>query len=159
MHFITILRIIVCFQRRHKGTFEGLGSSVCCSRGRKNEQYPGIPDCTGRNDKGSMVDTWWPNHEEVQVVTAVKRLRRKRVAVYPLHTFVLGVGRDRGAFVLQGDQRCSAASDAQASPTEPSCTAVLAPAAGAPSHASAAPDAAGSGTAPRPALTKYPGLH
>jgi hypothetical protein len=26
-------------------------------------------------------------------VTAVKRLRRKRVAVYPLHTFVLGVSQ------------------------------------------------------------------
>ena len=34
MHIITILRIIVCFQRRHKGAFEGIGSSVCCSRGK-----------------------------------------------------------------------------------------------------------------------------
>ena len=71
MHLIAILRIIVCFQRRHKGTFEGLGSSVCRSRGRKKEQYPSIPDCTGRNDKGSMVNTRWPNHDEVQAVTAV----------------------------------------------------------------------------------------
>ena len=93
MHLITILRIIVCFQRRHKGTIEGLGSSVCCSRGRKKEQFPSIPDCTGRNDKGSMVDTRWPNHDEVQAVSAVKRLRRKRVAVYPLHTFDLGVSQ------------------------------------------------------------------
>jgi hypothetical protein len=90
MYIITILRItgIVCFQRRRKGTLEGLEPSVCCSRGRKKEQCPSIPDCTGRNDKGSMVDTRWPNHDEVQAVTAVKRLRRKRVAVYPLHTFV-----------------------------------------------------------------------
>ncbi len=40
-----------------------------------------------------MVDARWPNHDEVQAVTAVKRLRRKRVAVYPLHTFVLGVSQ------------------------------------------------------------------
>jgi hypothetical protein len=40
-----------------------------------------------------MVDTWWPNHDEVQAVTAVKRLRGKRVAVCPLHTFVLGVSQ------------------------------------------------------------------
>ncbi len=72
MHIITILRIIVCFERRHKGAFEGIGSSVCCSRGRKKEQYPSIRDCTGRNVKGSMVDTRWPNHDEVQAVTAVK---------------------------------------------------------------------------------------
>ncbi len=26
---ITILRIVLCFQRRHKGTVEGLGSSLC----------------------------------------------------------------------------------------------------------------------------------
>ena len=101
MHLITILRIIVCFQRRHKGTFEGLGSSVCCSRGRKKEQYPSIPDCTGRNDKGSMVDTRWPNHDEVQAVTAVKRLRRKRVAVNPLHSFVLGVSQHQT--IIQGE--------------------------------------------------------
>jgi hypothetical protein len=42
-----------------------------------------------------MVDTRWPNDDEVQAVTAVKWLRRKRVAVYPLHrdTFVLGVSQ------------------------------------------------------------------
>ncbi len=60
-----------------------------------NKKYQGIPDCTGLNDKGSMVDTRWLKHDKVQAVTAVKVvvnwLRRKRVAVYLLHTFVLGV--------------------------------------------------------------------
>ena len=101
MHLITILRIIVCFQRRHQGTLEGLGSSVCCCSGREKEQYPSIPDCTGRNDKGSMVDTRLPNHDEVQAVTAVKRLRRKRVAVNPLHSFVLGVSQHQT--IIQGE--------------------------------------------------------
>ena len=39
----------------------------------------------------SRVETWRPNHDEVQAVTAIKRLREKRVAVNSLHTFVLGV--------------------------------------------------------------------
>jgi hypothetical protein len=38
-----------------------------------------------------MVDTLWQNHDVVQTVIAVKWFRRKRVAVYPLHTFVLSV--------------------------------------------------------------------
>ena len=101
IHIIAILVVIVCFQRRHQGTLEGLGSSVCCSSGREKEQYPSIPDCTGRNDKGSMVDTRWPNHDEVQAVTAVKRLRRKRVAVNPLHSFVLGVSQHQT--IIQGE--------------------------------------------------------
>jgi hypothetical protein len=33
MQIITILRIVVCFQRRHESAIEGLGSSVCGSRG------------------------------------------------------------------------------------------------------------------------------
>ncbi len=36
---ITILRIVVCLQRRHKGTIKGFGSSVCCNRGWKKEQF------------------------------------------------------------------------------------------------------------------------
>jgi hypothetical protein len=80
--------------RAHSKDLNQVGRSVCCSRGRKKEQYPSIPDCTGRNDKGSMVDTRWPNHDEVQAVSAVKRLRRKRVAVYPLHTFVSNLNRN-----------------------------------------------------------------
>ena len=42
----------------------------------KRSNIRAYSDCTGRNDKGSMVDTRWPNHDEVQAVTAVKRLRR-----------------------------------------------------------------------------------
>ncbi len=51
-----------------------------------------------------MVDTRWPNPDEVQAVTAVKRLRRKRVAVYPLHTFVLGVSQHQT--IIQGKMLC-----------------------------------------------------
>ncbi len=38
-----------------------------------------------------MIETRRPNHDEVQAVTAIKRLRRKRVAGNPLHTIALGV--------------------------------------------------------------------
>ncbi len=48
-----------------------------------------------------MVDTRWPNHDEVQAVTAVELLRRKRVAVYPLHTLVLGVSQHQT--IIQGE--------------------------------------------------------
>jgi hypothetical protein len=53
-----------------------------------------------------MVDTRWPNHDEVQAVTAVKRLRRKRVAVYPLHNFVLGVTVSQHQTIMQGKMPC-----------------------------------------------------
>ncbi len=33
MQIITILRIVVCFQHRHEGTIERLGSGVCCCGG------------------------------------------------------------------------------------------------------------------------------
>jgi hypothetical protein len=45
----------------------------------------------GETTKFSMVDTRRPNHDEVQTVTAVNWLRRKRVAEYLQHFFVLGV--------------------------------------------------------------------
>jgi hypothetical protein len=38
-----------------------------------------------------MIDARWPNHYEVQSVTAMKRFLRERVAVNPLHTVVFGV--------------------------------------------------------------------
>ena len=41
-----------------------------------------------------MVETRRPNHDGVQAVTAIKRLRRKRVAVNSLHTIVLGVTKN-----------------------------------------------------------------
>ena len=36
--------------------------------------------------QSSMVDSWRPNHDRVQAVTAVERFCRQRVAAYPLHT-------------------------------------------------------------------------
>ena len=88
---ITILGIVVCFKCRHKGAIEGFGSSACWNRIREKERYPSIPDSFGLHYEGDIVDTWRPNHDEVQLVTAVERFCRQRVAVYPLHTFVLGV--------------------------------------------------------------------
>ncbi len=41
---ITIIRIIVGFQGRNKGTLEGLGASVSHSRSGEQEQYTSIPD-------------------------------------------------------------------------------------------------------------------
>ncbi len=81
----------------HKGAveLEGLGTSVCCSRGREQEQYPSIPHSRRRHYKGAMVDTRRQNHAEVQTVTAVKRFGTRGVAVNPLHTFVLGVSKQQ----------------------------------------------------------------
>ncbi len=44
MHIITVFRVVICFHRGYKGTIEGLGSCVCHSRGREQEQYQHIPD-------------------------------------------------------------------------------------------------------------------
>jgi hypothetical protein len=57
------------------------------------QRYPSIPDSTGRHHKGSMADTRRSNHDEVQTVVAAKLFRRKRVAVYLLHTLVIGVSK------------------------------------------------------------------
>jgi hypothetical protein len=62
------------------------------------EQYPSntrvIPEhATGRNHTGSMDDTLRPNHDKIQTVTPLKWFRRKRVVVYPQHTFVLGLSK------------------------------------------------------------------
>ncbi len=93
MHIITIFWIVVCFQRRHKGTIEGLGSSVCHSRGWEQKQHTSISDSFRWYNKSSIVDSWRPNHDEVHSLTTVKRFCRKQVAVYPLHTLVLGVSK------------------------------------------------------------------
>ena len=103
-HITTIFRIVVCFHRWHKCTVEGLDpvsvlaeaenrSNVCFSRGWEQKQYSSIPNCFLRHNKCSIVDYQRLNHDRdrVQSVTAVKRFCRKRVAVYPLHTCVLGV--------------------------------------------------------------------
>ncbi len=45
----------------------------------------GIPDCfrVRQHNKSFIVDSWRPNHNRVQSVTAVERFCRDRVAVYP----------------------------------------------------------------------------
>jgi hypothetical protein len=91
MHIITVFRIVVCFHRGCKGTIKGLGSCVCRSRGREQEQYSRIPDSIGRDYKRPSFDTQRLNHDEVHSVTAVKRFRWKQVTINPLHTTVLGV--------------------------------------------------------------------
>ena len=97
----TILRIVICFQGRHQGAVKGLWSSISGNRGGEQEQYPSIPDSIGRNEKSTIVDSRRANHDEVQSVTAVKRFCRKRVAVYPLHTFVLGVSQNQTTWIVQ----------------------------------------------------------
>jgi hypothetical protein len=60
------------------------------------EYYSSIPNGFRRHNchnKCSIVDPPRPNHDRVQSVTAVNRFCRKRVAVYPLHTRVLGVSQ------------------------------------------------------------------
>ena len=51
MQIMTILKIVVCFQRRHKGVIQGFDSSVCSSRGCKQEQYWSRPDSIERHCK------------------------------------------------------------------------------------------------------------
>ncbi len=91
MTIITIFRIVVCFQRWHECTVKRFGPGVCLWCGWEKEQNPCIPNWIWRHHEVSMVETRRPNHDEVQAVTAIKRLRRKWVAVNPLHTIVLGV--------------------------------------------------------------------
>jgi hypothetical protein len=88
---ITIVRIIVGFQRLDEGTLEGLGASVRHSKSGEQEQYTCIPDRIGRDNESPIIDTRRPYHDEVQSMTAMEQLRRKRIAVYSLHTFLLGV--------------------------------------------------------------------
>jgi hypothetical protein len=42
-----------------------------------------------------MINTRLLNHDEVQAVTAIKRLSREGVAVNPLHTIVFGVAKQQ----------------------------------------------------------------
>ncbi len=86
IHIMTIYWIVVCFHRRHKWAVEGLGPSVCLSRGWEQEQYLGMTDCFLRHNKSSIVDSWRQNHDRVQSVTAVVCFCRKQAAVYLLHS-------------------------------------------------------------------------
>ncbi len=91
MTIITIFRIVVCFQCWHKCTVKRFGPGVGLWCGWEKKQNPCIPNWIWRHHKGSMVETRRPYHDEVQAVTAIKRLHRKRVAVNSLHTIVLDV--------------------------------------------------------------------
>ena len=88
---ITIVRIIVGFQGWDKGTLKGLVASDHHSRSREQEQYTSIPDWIGRDNESTIIDTRQPYHDEVQSMTTMEQFRRKQIAVYSLHTFVLGV--------------------------------------------------------------------
>ncbi len=89
---ITILRIVVCFQRRYECAFEGLGSSVGYSRCWEQKQNPGIPDSIWRHNKGAIIDTRRLDHDHIQAMTAVKGFgwirSWKWIAVNPLDTIV-----------------------------------------------------------------------
>ena len=91
IHIITIFRIIICFQGWNEGTIEGLGSSVGHSRSTEQEQYTSIPNCVWRYNESSIIDARRPNHDGVHAMTSIEHFWRKRIAVNPLHTLVLGV--------------------------------------------------------------------
>ena len=90
---VTIFRIIAGCQLEgwDEGTLEGLGASVRHSRSEEQEQYTSIPHWIGRDNESPIIDTRRPDHDEVQSMASMERFRRKRIAVYSLHTFVLGV--------------------------------------------------------------------
>ncbi len=88
---ITILRIVVCFQCRHECAFEGLGYSVSGSRCWEQQQNPSIPDCLWRHNKGAIIDTRRPNHDNAQARTVMKCFSRKWIAVNPLYTVIFGM--------------------------------------------------------------------
>ncbi len=90
---ITILRIVVCFQRWYECAFEGLGSSVSHhdSRCWEQQQNLSIPDCILRHNKAAIIDTRWPNHDHVQAMAAVKGFGGKWIAVNSLDTIVFGM--------------------------------------------------------------------
>ncbi len=85
---ITILRIVICFQRRHESTVKRIGPGVGLCGGREKEQNPCVPNWIWRDHESTICNTWRPNHNEVQLVAAVKWFCRERVAVNPLHTIV-----------------------------------------------------------------------
>ncbi len=90
---ITIIRIVICFQCRHESTVKRFGACVGLCGGREKEQNPCVPNWVWRDHESTIFNTWRPNHNEVQSLTAVKWFRRERVAVNPLHTIVLGVAK------------------------------------------------------------------
>ncbi len=81
---ITILWINIGFQWLVEGTLDGLGASVCHIRSGEQEQYTSIPDLIGWDNESPIINTWRPDHNEVQSMTAMdgmERFRRKQIAV------------------------------------------------------------------------------
>ncbi len=87
MSIMTILRIVICFQRKQEGTIKRFGACIGLCWGWKKEQTPSIPN------KSSMINTQQHKYNEVQPVTTIKLFHGKLVAVNPLHTIVFGVVR------------------------------------------------------------------
>jgi hypothetical protein len=77
--------------KAHSKDLDSISVVAEAAKRSNTRAYQTVLRSTGQNDKGSMFDTLWPNHDEVQTVITVKQFRRKRAAVYPLHTFVRGV--------------------------------------------------------------------
>ncbi len=73
------------------GKVEAAGETCDC--GGDIRDSCGLPNLIWRDQKTSMIDSRWSNHNEVQSMTEVKRFRREWIAVDPLHTIVLGVSR------------------------------------------------------------------
>ncbi len=88
---VTILRIVICFQRWYECTFEGLWSSVSHCRCWKQKQNPSIPDSIWRHNKGAIIHPQLSDHDHVQAMTAVKGFGGKWIAVNPLETIVFGM--------------------------------------------------------------------
>ncbi len=69
--------------------FQMFGPGVGLWFGWEKEQNPCIPNWIWWHHEGSTVETRRPNHDEVQAMTVIRRLRRKRVAVNSLQNIVL----------------------------------------------------------------------
>jgi hypothetical protein len=54
----------------------------------RTEANPSIPDSIWRHNKGAIIDTRRPDHDYVQVMTAVNGFGGKWIAINPLDTIV-----------------------------------------------------------------------
>ena len=73
---ITILRVVKCFQCRHTGAIEELRASVCCSRGREQEQYPRIVVAAYHTVDGDTTKAPWSIVESIPGGRIMTRSRR-----------------------------------------------------------------------------------
>ncbi len=80
IRMITVFRIVIYFQRRHKCTVKRFGPSIdlCC--GREKEQRPCIPYSMMKSQSGETtkaplyINTWRPNHKVVQSAAAARKI-------------------------------------------------------------------------------------